>query len=574
MIKQPSYHFSLTPGGKRILMDEGNGSTSYLAFSERHQRFVAHKTFSPDPFRDELYRERLQDRLEEVQRGFTGGMAYPFAVGEEDQRFYQVTQILPGHSLREIVEWRGPLGPQEVFLVARRLIAQLRQLRSTIRLTPELSADSIMITRGAGLHWKLGFAEYDLRKVYGEGSATEEQDTFTDLALMLYYLGTGIQRKFLPTKTGDIESSRMRDHSPDLWRFYLQLFRFANAENACPLRYLEAMVDSCCSIVNAKLELGCPPPDREYLNWLPDNGEFPEPFDSRGRDLDRDGPFVFEAVDRLRETAARVHFLPPHSMTQSGAYESHFQQMRRVVTSTSPHMMEVDCVMVDPDGRLVAEHPAQGVPLSTILERRELFSRQEVITILSKVDEAITGLEADVPMGESIPSMSLNDIYLVPSEELPAGLVRNRFTWLADKEAFTVQLRPLRTNLFFEEMPDLVPLSCSKDASLAARAFEPDHSFTTLAMSLAGHALDCEEEAMDETVAEVFRRFYRQPASNDITHRHRLMSRLVVALGIKDEARQLLPQPITDRAKVGFAAASASASVFLLVSLCLMFFRS
>jgi len=556
-----------------VLAEQKNART-FLAFSDLYARFAAAKVYQLDPYHDAAYRERMQQRLSDVQNAFTEGIAFPLGMSVQDERICQLTELLPGHSLQEIVEWHGPLSTQDVFLVARRVLQQVIHARESYRVSPNFSPDQVQLWQTGSVNWKLGFSDYDLRREYGEGGVDEAREAFGQLALLLYYMGTGDLRTTVPTKTGDLAASWLKKSSPELWWFYLQLFRDANAPGLCDLEQLLARVESHCTQKTAKLELGNPPLDRPFLNWLPQHGEFPQPFESRGRNLDPWQTGSFAAVDQLREAKVQLHLLPPQSMTQGARFESSFQEMRQIACDNHAWQMPVQSVMVDPSCRVVAEKSSPGIPLSVVLEGRDSFRAEEALHLLEKASVAISYAErAWAEVGET-PSLDLNDLVLIPGPDVPTSSSwRDQCTWLADPSAYEVRLRPFKSNPFFEVTPNTAALHSETNVSLQERLFLPEHSFAALAYRLMTKVMESKDTPLPDAAALMFRKVLALRRSNEGYLRRYMIAKLRRVLGIKGKAHELPPEFALAKSKVGVAAASASASVLVFVALGLAFLR-
>lgn len=562
MKKVASYSVSRAPDGSEVILNEGEESKTFLAFSEEFSRFVALKLYESDQFPDAKSRRLVQESAEQVRSRFSSGIAFPLEVGEAESRVYQASELLPGHSVENLVEKQGPLEASTVFELAKRLLSTTRDVIDTYELRPNLSPSQIFVWRTGGSHWSLGFADYELKPKNPDDDPGELQ-LVQDLSLLFYFLGAGdLQTWFYPMLNVKFSEEQHPKIAPELLYLYQRLFDADASKRPFSITDLTRLLDFSAEKVSGKPELGELAVERAFLAWMPRNGSFPEPFTPKEQSTEFGQPCTFEAIDKGKDTTSLVHILPPDSMTLSKFIDDYRQSMQLAQGKESKVLTPIESVTCDPKCRVVAEKPVAAISISTLLERKSDFRREEALLLLHKVDQCIVEVERE---GFKAPSLQLNDIYIKPqgAKSRRGVLAQKKFGWLSEAEKYQVFLRPFHSNLFYGETPDLSALN--GDSGKFGRTpgitnlFRPEYSFVTLAYTLMAAAMESEDQQMPKAMAEAFRKSFTAKYTDSPKERERLLDKLRRTMEAKP--LEMAPEPKKSKARpVAAATAAAVAS--------------
>ena len=100
-------------------IDEGGAGEVWQARDERLDRDVAIKILGPNA--DDAFRERFADEARRAASVLHPNVVTVFDEGRDGADAFMVMELVRGHTLRDVIADRGPLGPHE----AARLVAQI-----------------------------------------------------------------------------------------------------------------------------------------------------------------------------------------------------------------------------------------------------------------------------------------------------------------------------------------------------------------------------------------------------------------------------------------------------------------
>ncbi|MFT5465919.1 MAG: TPR repeat protein [Verrucomicrobiales bacterium] len=550
MKKVASYSVSRSADGSEVILNEGEDSKTFLAFSEEFSRFVALKLYSSDHFPDAKSRKMVQESAEQLRSRFSSGIAFPLEVGEEDNRVYQANEILPGHSLKDLVEKQGPLAASTAFELAKTLLSTARNVLDSYELQPDLSPEQIFVWGTGGSHWNLGFADYDLRPKEGAADEPGELQLVQDLSLLFYFLGSGdLQAWFYPMLNAKFTEEQNPKIAPELLYLYQRLFDADASKRPFSLTDLTRLLEFSAEKVSGKPELGELAVERSFLTWMPRNGSFPEPFAPKEQSTEFAQPCTFEAIDKVKDTTSLVHILPPDSMTLSKFIDDYRQSMQLAQGKESKAFTQVESVTCDPKCRVVAEKQVAAISVSTLLERKSDFKREESLLLLHKIDRCLQDVQDE---GFTAPSLQLNDIYIKPqgAKSRRGVLAQKKFGWLSEAEKYQIFLRPFHSNLFYGETPNFSALNGQTGkfgrTPAITNLFRPEYSFVTLSYTLMSAAMESEAKPMPNAMAEAFRKAFATKQNDNAKERERLLDKLRRTM--EGKALELDPEPVKSKA--------------------------
>ena len=540
MKKVASYTLSKSPDDREILLSEGEDFKTYLAFAEDYARFVGLKIYGRDLFPDVRLKKLLQERAEHIRAHFSSGIAFPLDVGEEDHRFFQVTELLPGHSLTQLIDKQGPLSPATAFELCKRILTEAKKVLENYDLKPNLAPDQVFVWRTGTSHWEIGFADYDLRPPKSGQEQPGELQLVQELSLLFYFIGTNdMQTWFYPMLNADYSEEKFPEIPTALLYLYQRAFDSDASKRPFSATDLRRLIDFSAEKITGKPNLEELPINRPFLDWMPTaDGNFPEPYSPKNRSQEVGQPCTFEAVDKLRDTSSLVHILPPDAMTLSTFIDDYRQSMQLAQGKRSKVLTPIESVMCDPKCRVVAERPVPAISLASLLEQKEGVTRDEAITILEKISESLTELEKEGFRGASL---QLNDIYLKPqgAKSRRAVMTQRKFGWLHAADKFQIFLRPFHSNLFYMETPDMTTLNGSAGkfgrSEAIRNVFRPGYEFATLAFSLMANAIETEDILMPKAMAETFRKTFSSRQIDGTRLRERFIDRLRRSLNGRPE---------------------------------------
>ncbi|MEM7010143.1 MAG: hypothetical protein AAF585_01565 [Verrucomicrobiota bacterium] len=471
----------------------------------------------------------MHDSAEKIRASFSSGIAFPLEVGDQDNRVYQVCELLPGHSIEHLIKEQGKLDASTVFELAKRLLATMQHVLDSYDLSPNLSPEQIYVWRTGGSNWSIGFADYDLKPEDSE-EETGELQLVQDLSLLFYFLGSGdMQTWFYPMLNIKFEEDQHPNIAPELLYLYQRLFDSDASKRPFSITDLNRLLEFSAEKVTGKPELDEIPVDRSFLTWMPQNGSFPEPYSPNKRSSEFAQPCTFEAVDKLKDSTSLVHILPPDSMTLSKFIDDYRQSMQLAQGKESKVLTPVESVTCDPKCRVVAEKPVAAISVSTLLERKADFKREEALLLLHKIDRCLSDVESE---GFTAPSLQLNDIYIKPqgAKSRRGVLAQKKFGWLSEADKFQIFVRPFHSNLFFGETPDMTALNGQTGkfgrTSAITNLFRPEYAFVTLSYTLMSAAMASEKKPMPKAMAELFRKSFSTRQSEGAKGREALLNKL------------------------------------------------
>ena len=146
----------------------GGMSIVHLATDERLDRHVAVKLLDPQLAGDRAFVDRFTLEARSVARLSDPGIVQVFDQGVEGETAFLVMELVPGGTLRELLDERGPMPPYAAAAVLRPLLGALREAHAAGLVHRDIKPENVLIsTNGA-----VKLADFGLVRAVAESRAT------------------------------------------------------------------------------------------------------------------------------------------------------------------------------------------------------------------------------------------------------------------------------------------------------------------------------------------------------------------------------------------------------------------
>lgn len=146
----------------------GGMSIVHLATDERLDRHVAVKLLDPALAGDRAFVDRFTLEARSVARLSDPGIVQVFDQGVEGDTAFLVMELVPGGTLRELLDERGPMPPYAAAAVLRPLLGALREAHDAGLVHRDIKPENVLIsTNGA-----VKLADFGLVRAVAESRAT------------------------------------------------------------------------------------------------------------------------------------------------------------------------------------------------------------------------------------------------------------------------------------------------------------------------------------------------------------------------------------------------------------------
>ena len=146
----------------------GGMSIVHLATDERLDRHVAVKLLDPMLAGDRAFVDRFTLEARSVARLSDPGIVQVFDQGVEGDTAFLVMELVPGGTLRELLDERGPMPPYAAAAVLRPLLGALREAHESGLVHRDIKPENVLIsTNGA-----VKLADFGLVRAVAESRAT------------------------------------------------------------------------------------------------------------------------------------------------------------------------------------------------------------------------------------------------------------------------------------------------------------------------------------------------------------------------------------------------------------------
>lgn len=146
----------------------GGMSTVHLATDERLDRHVAVKLLDPTLAGDRAFVDRFTLEARSAARLSDPGIVQVFDQGVESGTAFLVMELVPGGTLRELLDERGPMPPYAAAAVLRPLLGALREAHAAGLVHRDIKPENVLIsTTGA-----VKLADFGLVRAVAESRAT------------------------------------------------------------------------------------------------------------------------------------------------------------------------------------------------------------------------------------------------------------------------------------------------------------------------------------------------------------------------------------------------------------------
>ncbi|OAV78762.1 serine/threonine protein kinase [Dietzia sp. 111N12-1] len=146
----------------------GGMSTVHLATDERLDRHVAVKLLDPTLAGDKAFVDRFTLEARSVARLSDSGIVQVFDQGVEADTAFLVMELVPGGTLRELLDERGPMPPYAAAAVLRPLLGALREAHQAGLVHRDIKPENVLIS-GSGA---VKLADFGLVRAVAESRAT------------------------------------------------------------------------------------------------------------------------------------------------------------------------------------------------------------------------------------------------------------------------------------------------------------------------------------------------------------------------------------------------------------------
>ncbi len=161
---------SLLDGRYRLdaVIARGGMSTVHLATDERLDRHVAVKLLDPVLATDRAFVDRFTLEARSVARLSDPGIVQVFDQGVEDGSAFLVMELVPGGTLRELLDERGPMPPYAAAAVLRPLLGALREAHGAGLVHRDIKPENVLISTSGAVK----LADFGLVRAVAESRAT------------------------------------------------------------------------------------------------------------------------------------------------------------------------------------------------------------------------------------------------------------------------------------------------------------------------------------------------------------------------------------------------------------------
>ncbi|WP_255584364.1 Stk1 family PASTA domain-containing Ser/Thr kinase [Dietzia sp. ANT_WB102] len=172
-----STHDGMPPGPGTLLdgryrldavIARGGMSTVHLATDERLDRHVAVKLLDPTLAGDRAFVDRFTLEARSAARLSDPGIVQVFDQGIEAGTAFLVMELVPGGTLRELLDERGPMPPYAAAAVLRPLLGALREAHQAGLVHRDIKPENVLISTNGSVK----LADFGLVRAVAESRAT------------------------------------------------------------------------------------------------------------------------------------------------------------------------------------------------------------------------------------------------------------------------------------------------------------------------------------------------------------------------------------------------------------------
>lgn len=149
---------------------DGGMSTVYLATDTRLDRHVALKLLSPTLAGDSSFVSRLELEAKSVARLSHPGVVQVFDHGFDDGHAFLVMELVPGGTLREILDERGPMPAHVVMSVLRPMLGALAEAHGNGLIHRDIKPENILVSTNNSVK----LADFGLVRAVAESRSTSQ----------------------------------------------------------------------------------------------------------------------------------------------------------------------------------------------------------------------------------------------------------------------------------------------------------------------------------------------------------------------------------------------------------------
>ena len=146
----------------------GGMSTVHLATDERLDRHVAVKLLDPTLAGDRAFVDRFTLEARSAARLSDPGIVQVFDQGVEGDTAFLVMELVPGGTLRELLDERGPMPPYAAAAVLRPLLGALREAHEAGLVHRDIKPENVLISTNGSVK----LADFGLVRAVAESRAT------------------------------------------------------------------------------------------------------------------------------------------------------------------------------------------------------------------------------------------------------------------------------------------------------------------------------------------------------------------------------------------------------------------
>lgn len=146
----------------------GGMSIVHLATDERLDRHVAVKLLDPALAGDRAFVDRFTLEARSVARLSDPGIVQVFDQGIEGETAFLVMELVPGGTLRELLDERGPMPPYAAAAVLRPLLGALREAHASGLVHRDIKPENVLISATGAVK----LADFGLVRAVAESRAT------------------------------------------------------------------------------------------------------------------------------------------------------------------------------------------------------------------------------------------------------------------------------------------------------------------------------------------------------------------------------------------------------------------
>ncbi|MDV8001867.1 Stk1 family PASTA domain-containing Ser/Thr kinase [Rhodococcus sp. IEGM 1408] len=146
----------------------GGMSIVHLATDERLERHVAVKLLDPVLAGDRAFVDRFTLEARSVARLSDPGIVQVFDQGIEGDTAFLVMELVPGGTLRELLDERGPMPPYAAAAVLRPLLGALREAHESGLVHRDIKPENVLISTSGAVK----LADFGLVRAVAESRAT------------------------------------------------------------------------------------------------------------------------------------------------------------------------------------------------------------------------------------------------------------------------------------------------------------------------------------------------------------------------------------------------------------------